>query len=97
MTITHEHALPESHCPWCGYTIDAVTCLDERGNEHDKMPQPGDLTVCVKCAHICAFADDLTLRTPTDTELEGMPTALMRLLSKVQAAVRLARAKEAPQ
>lgn len=32
-------------------------------------PEPGDISVCINCGHIMAFADDLKLRSLTDQEM----------------------------
>jgi hypothetical protein len=34
----------------------------------DAVPRPGDITLCLYCGHIMAFADDLTLRELNDEE-----------------------------
>jgi hypothetical protein len=58
------NSLPESRCLHCGTTLNAVTSI-----EPDKRPEPGDITVCLRCGHIMAFATDLTLRALTDEEM----------------------------
>jgi hypothetical protein len=56
--------VPASNCPNCGKLCDAVTRIEE-----DATPSPGDFTICLDCKHLMVFADDLTLRNPTDAEI----------------------------
>lgn len=60
--------LPECACPDCGGALNAA--LDPKGRA---VPEPGDVTVCIHCYGICVFADDLTLREPTEEELLDLP------------------------
>jgi hypothetical protein len=53
-------------------------------------PLSGDLTICFYCGHLMAFADDLTLRALTDTEIieaAGDPDLIR--FQKVRAKVRV--------
>lgn len=58
-----EHDMPASKCPHCGTRFDRASSLD------DEAPGPGDVTVCIRCAKICIFNEDLTVRKPTGPEL----------------------------
>ena len=58
------HHVPPSVCPSCGAINDAAT--DPTGKA---APKPGDISLCFRCGHLCAFADDLTLRALTDAEM----------------------------
>lgn len=64
-----DNKVPESACPSCGYMMDAASCVSR---ENDGRPEPGDITVCIRCGHIMAFADDLTLRDLTDEEAKAV-------------------------
>jgi hypothetical protein len=44
---------------------DAATPIDSKA----ARPRPGNISVCIDCGHIMAFADDLTLRNLTDAEM----------------------------
>jgi hypothetical protein len=63
MAELKETRLPLSHCLSCGRELDAATSL------HGATPNSGDITVCMKCGHVMAFADDLTVRALTDAEM----------------------------
>jgi hypothetical protein len=56
---------PRNHCLECGKTIDAGSPV-EKGNHR---PKPGDIAICLDCAHLHAYADDLTLRQLTGDEI----------------------------
>jgi hypothetical protein len=76
--MTH---IPVSHCLDCGEQLDAATHIG--GDQH--KPDPGDVSICVRCGHIMAFADDLTLRRLTDEEMKQV--AGDRLIIKTRAAI----------
>jgi uncharacterized protein with PIN domain len=54
---------PESNCPSCGKLLDAASSFK------NAVPSPGDFSICINCGHILVFADDLTVRNPTDAEI----------------------------
>ena len=56
--------VPESSCPNCGKPLDAAM-----STEGDHKPSPGDMTICMDCRHLCAFAEDMSLRELTDDEV----------------------------
>ena len=37
--------------------------------ETEGVPEPGDITICIHCGHLMAFADDMTVRPLTDNEM----------------------------
>jgi hypothetical protein len=54
--MTSYYKLPAQYCLACGRECNAATGLDT-----DNMPTPGDITICLDCGHIMAFASDLSL------------------------------------
>jgi|SRR5215472_626281 len=50
--------MPEDKCPVCGYKINAASDI----NGNNKVPEPDDITFCLKCAAILVFKDDLYVR-----------------------------------
>jgi len=56
--------LPEQMCLRCGHVYDRASNF-----ENDHRPSPGDFCVCIRCAYVMAFNDDLTLRHLTIREL----------------------------
>ena len=58
---------PLNHCLDCGHAIDASMPTPDHPN--NSTPGPGDLAICLHCAHVMIYADDLTVRAPTDVEV----------------------------
>ena len=58
------YEVPGAHCPNCGKWVDGAT-----GVSADARPSPGDISICIYCSHLSAYADDLTLRHLTDEEM----------------------------
>lgn len=55
--------MPPSACLSCGGHLDAATEVFGAS-----VPSPGDITICLSCGHIMAFADDLGVRELTGEE-----------------------------
>lgn len=53
-------------CTVCGRLMEGATPMDAA--EH-VTPRPGDVAICFDCQHVMLYADDLTLRDPTDAEI----------------------------
>jgi hypothetical protein len=62
---------PQCNCPWCGHRLDVAMAANPK--EPDAAPAPGDASVCICCAQILVFADDLTLRASMPGEIELTP------------------------
>lgn len=58
---------PVNHCLNCGRKISAAAPTPDFPD--DSAPSPGDIAICLDCAHVHVYADDLTLRAPTDDEM----------------------------
>ena len=69
MRIGSTNRVKESACINCGAALTAATAVEGVGDE-ERLPEPGDLTVCMYCKHLMMFADDLTLRNLTDDEMK---------------------------
>lgn len=71
-------------CIACGYLLNAATSCTG-----DEVPVEGDISICISCGHVMAFADDCgNLRDLNDAEMRevaGHPTIL-----RIQKARRLA-------
>lgn len=57
--------LIESRCPQCNYKLDAATVA----NGDDRMPDPGDHSVCINCGQVLKYEADLRLRKATAAEI----------------------------
>ena len=62
--MAESHRLPLTLCPWCGYKLDAATNMTGEGG-----PEPGDLTLCFKCASPLQFDADMRLAKITNGKL----------------------------
>jgi hypothetical protein len=80
---SHYGIAPRRHCPDCGHPADSAT-----GVGTDDRPKAGDFSVCIRCAHLYIFADDLTVRTPTGDEIESMPSHVRFKIEHAQAMIR---------
>lgn len=60
-----ENVVPLTLCPHCGYPIDRASSAKGGAN----APRPGDLSICLACAGILIFGDDLRSRALNDSEL----------------------------
>jgi len=58
---------PLMACPWCGYEFDAVS---QANAEVCAWPEPGDMTVCIACAHCCVFVTPATVRRAVPDEID---------------------------
>jgi hypothetical protein len=65
---------PPQLCLECGHFLDAASSYGKT-----RIPQPGDVTLCIRCAHVMVFTDTLTLREPTQEEAR-----LLRFNTNVQ-------------
>jgi len=52
-------------CPFCGYAIDAHAAV---GHEQH-MPEPGNISVCFRCAGVSKYTEQLSLDPMTEEEL----------------------------
>jgi hypothetical protein len=57
--------VPEMKCPSCGYVMDTAACL----SKEKRKPQPGDFSICAKCADITIFTKT-GIRAAEDADIE---------------------------
>lgn len=63
------HDVPACPCPGCGVPNDAASSAH---GSYVGRPSPGDASVCLNCAAILVFREDLTTRLMTGAELADM-------------------------
>lgn len=73
------------HCPKCTYQFDCASLI---ANAESKGPQPGDLTLCIKCATILSFTEEMGLRLISDRELRRLSLSTRGELARAQYAIR---------
>lgn len=70
--------VPPSHCHNCQRLLDAATNLGKA------IPCKGDLTVCISCAAIHRYNEDLVLYPVTREELDSLDVETRAELWKVR-------------
>lgn len=76
--------MPECCCPVCQSQLNGATPADFG----DARPEPGNISLCINCAAVLVFADDLTLRAPRpgevpiDAELADLQQMLRSLMRR---------------
>ena len=58
---------PLNYCLDCEMLIDSGAPTPDAPD--DSTPTPGDIAICLHCAHVMIYADDLTVREPTNDEV----------------------------
>jgi hypothetical protein len=61
--------MPPNVCRQCGKPLDAAI---DAATGVDTEAAPGNLSICLDCSDVMVFADDLSLRAPTDAEIIAM-------------------------
>lgn len=61
LDLRKDHTLPDE-CPHCAEAMDGLEGPADG-------PSAGDITICMRCAGIAVFTDQMTLRKPTTGEL----------------------------
>lgn len=74
-------------CPDCGRPNDALTDANAGG----ATPKPGDITICIQCAHFGIINPDMTIRSMTTEELDALPRDTALLLQWNRRAIRAGR------
>jgi len=69
MKVGKDRRVPLSACTDCGHQMDAANCVSEDEHGRDHKPGPGAITICIRCGHIMAYTDSLTLRDLTNDEM----------------------------
>lgn len=66
-------------CPVCMYKLNAATALDGMA-----APTEGDVTLCINCASILEFGDELQLLVATQKTLNDLPDETIEELQNLQ-------------
>lgn len=57
--------IPELRCTVCDASLNRAGNL----GEEERIPEPGNFTICLYCSHLLVFKDDLSLRDATEEEM----------------------------
>jgi hypothetical protein len=71
-------------CPYCGALLDAAGSFDEESTE---VPGPGDASICIGCAGLLVFTEDMGVRKLLDDDFAKLPAEHRRDLISGQVAV----------
>jgi len=98
LELGKDHPLAGHVCPWCDHHLDMAANV-EAGI--DAAPDPGDISVCIRCASPCEFTAAGTLircdPRKLDPELRATVEAAMRAVRSIprnKETIRKARASE---
>lgn len=69
----------EDHCPQCGKLVDTCT-----GVNSEDLPMPGDLSICLGCAGVNRYADDMALEAFPDILIDTLEPEFKEMLLDAQ-------------
>lgn len=73
---------PPAPCPICNYQGEQEISQE---NSTD-VPEPGDVTVCLKCGAVLQYDDDLVRHALTRKQIQALPGYMRDWLAKVETA-----------
>lgn len=85
--MTNFGVVQPSICPYCGHEMD-----DAFGVEDRKVPQVGDLSICIKCTGVMVFDSRLGLESIPDSVWNSLPAGTTTTIRKAIAAIKELRA-----
>jgi hypothetical protein len=80
-----DHHMKPFKCPNCGKTLDGASGID-----YDGRPSPGDYSVCIGCAAILSFDDDLEPHSMSIEDIQAMHPENRKVISALVLSVHLA-------
>lgn len=72
------------HCPVCDYKIDSATPTDDE----KKLPNPGDLVICLNCGAYLKFSYDMALQELTIPEWDNLDDKTKVILNGMSKTIR---------
>lgn len=77
------HKTPKDACPVCEYEVDRAS-----GVNTDTPPQEGDLSICLRCAAVLVFDEDLHLGIFPDDDVKLLHPEDRAAIEAVRDAIR---------
>lgn len=89
--LTNARRVKPTFCPECGKRLSGVAQITTA--QHTKLPQPGDLTVCIACKVILCFTPHMGLRVAILSDFDSVEQidALREAQQNIARAQQLAR------
>jgi hypothetical protein len=81
--MTDGHQMPATTCLTCGHRLDRAAALDDP----DARPEPGAITLCIRCATVFVIDETLGLRLPTREEWDAFSIADLAAITRARAAI----------
>lgn len=72
--------LEEDHCPKCGCLINASTGIEDE----NQMPSKGDISICIECASILEFNENLKLKLCSQETINRLDEDLLKVIIKAR-------------
>ena len=72
--------LEEDHCPKCGCLINASTGIEDE----NQMPSKGDISICIECASILEFDENLKLKLCPQETINRLDEDLLKVIIKAK-------------
>lgn len=73
-------------CPSCGVVRDRMTQV-KKGKTRSRKPEPGDLSICLRCGAALRLSRGLRLRLLSPEEMTRLPQCTRALLIRAQRTV----------
>ena len=80
--LVNTHVTPPSPCPRCNHEFDRATGVTDK-----EKPEPGDLSVCSRCAAFLQFNDDMTIALFPDEKLFDISDGARLMLTRARKAI----------
>lgn len=72
--------LEEDRCPKCGCLINASTGIEDE----NQMPSKGDISICIECASILEFDENLKLKLCSQETINRLDEDLLKVIIKAR-------------
>ena len=82
--INEKPRITATFCPSCGHYLDSVACATD---PNITQPTPGDFTLCMNCATILKFADDLRPQEIAAQDLSELNEQDLQILQHARTAL----------
>lgn len=75
MNFEFDPIISDQTCPYCFRKNDAATAIDEKAAQQGVAPKEGDISICIGCAEISIYTEEVILRKFKEGDLTGISLA----------------------